>query len=81
MQVIVPIKIEICISIYSQQTYLCLLEVAEDVVDLLGDFFPSLLLVTPRVPEAPGIDPIRVVGPHTPLAMAPEVAIRVSLLS
>ena len=60
---------------------MCLLEVAEDVVDLLGQFFPSLFLVGFCVAEATGVHPIWGVGLCTPLAMAPEVAIGVSLLS
>ena len=58
MQVIVSIEIE-CESVYSQQKHtMCLLEVVEDDVDLLGHFSPSLFLVTLRVAEAPGVHPI-----------------------
>ena len=55
------------------------LNVAEDVVHLLGDFFPSVLLVTLCVLEAPGVHPIQGVSPRTPLAMPPEVAMEVSI--
>ena len=55
------------------------LNVAEDVVHLLGDFFPSILLVTLCVPEAPGVHPIQGVSPRTPPAMPPEVALGVSV--
>ena len=54
---------------------------AEDVGDLLGYFFHSLLFVILCVPQAIGVDPIWGVCACTSLAMAPEVAIGVSFLS
>ena len=50
-------------------------QVAQDVLDLLSNHLPPILLILIRCPEPPQVDPVRGVCPLTPFQMAPKVAV------
>ena len=57
------------------------LEVTQHVVDLLLCHVSPILLVALSVSETPGVDTVGRVSSHTPLTVAPKVAVVVCILS
>ena len=56
-----------------------LLVVTQHVVDLLLCHVSPILLVALCAPKTPGVDTVEHVGPHTPLTVAPKVAMGISI--
>ena len=56
-----------------------LLEVTQHVVHLLLRHVPPILFVALRAPETPRVDTVGGISPHTPLAVAPKIAVGVSV--
>ena len=73
-------KLDQYIAICSQYGHtMCLLEVTQHVVNLLLRHVSPILLVGLSVFETPGVYTIRGISSYTPLAVAPKVAVGISI--